>query len=73
MTRTHRFLRPRPPGAASALGWKHFIEGHLDRGALVPASGEYARFDSCDVATLTAKGRRKPMACEGLSFFERLA
>ena len=67
-----QILEAAASGRGVALGWKHFIEGHLDRGALVPLTGEYVRFGGCYVATLTAKGRRNPMAREGLAFFEHL-
>ena len=60
-------------GRGVALGWKYCIKDYLDRGALVPLSGEYVRFGGRYVATLTAKGRQNPLARRGLSFFEHLA
>ncbi|WP_428099362.1 LysR family transcriptional regulator [Candidatus Rariloculus sp.] len=68
-----QILEAAAAGRGVALGWKYFIEGHLDRGVLVPLCGEYVRFGACYVATLTAKGRRNPLARKGLSFFEHLA
>ena len=57
-------------GRGVALGWKHYVDGYLDSGALVALRDGFVRFGGYYVAELTAKGRRHPLARPCLSFFE---
>ncbi len=56
-------------GLGIALGWRGYVERHLDSGAIVTLGEEFVRFDGQFVALLTAKGRRNPLARKCLSFF----
>ena len=58
-------------GLGIALGWRGYIERHLDSGAIVTLDKGFVEFDGRFVALLTAKGRRNPLARKCLSFFAR--
>ena len=49
-------------GLGIAMGWRHYIEEHLESGALVPLAGGFATFGNRFCGMLTAQGRRKPAA-----------
>ena len=57
-------------GHGIALGWRHFIERHLESGALVPATDGYVEFRSRYCGFLTERGRGRAVAHKCLSFFE---
>ena len=56
-------------GLGVALGWRGYIERHLDSDAIVMLDDGFVGFDGQFVAVLTAKGRRNPLARKCLSFF----
>lgn len=58
-------------GLGIALGWRGYIERHLDRDAVVMLDERFVEFGGQFVALLTAKGRRNPLARRCLSFFAR--
>ena len=60
-------------GHGIALGWRHFIERHLDTGALVTLADRFVDFDNHYCGVLTEKGRRNPAAHTCLQFFARSA
>ena len=55
-------------GHGLMLGWRHFIERHLDTGALVALADRFVDFDNHYCGALTAKGRRNPVAHTCLQF-----
>ncbi|MYG66891.1 MAG: LysR family transcriptional regulator [Gammaproteobacteria bacterium] len=56
-------------GAGLALGWRHFIERHLDAGTLVMAAGGYVETGRCLFGRLTERGRPWPAARRCLEAF----
>ena len=60
-------------GRGVALGWKHCIEGYLERGALVALHGEFVPFGGYYVARLTPRGARNPLGPSCLRFFQNFA
>ena len=60
-------------GHGIAIGWRHFIERHVETGALVPLTHRFMETDNYYHAILTEKGRRRPLARKCLSFFEQSA
>ena len=57
-------------GDGIALGWRHFIERHLESGALVPVTDDFVEFRSRYCGFLTERGRGRAVAHKCLSFFE---
>ena len=68
-----QILEAAAAGRGVALGWRHCIERHLERGELVALHNGFAAFGGCYVAALTSKGRRNPLARRCLEFFEHFA
>ena len=60
-------------GHGIMLGWRHFIERHLDTGTLVELADRFVEFDNHYCGVLTEKGRRNPVAQQCLEFFARSA
>lgn len=58
-------------GLGIALGWRGYIERHLDSRAIIALAEDFVEFDGQFVALLTAKGRRNPLARKCLAFFGR--
>ena len=58
-------------GHGAALGWRQFTVRFLEVGALVALGGGYVEFDRAYYGVLTEKGRRKPLACRCLAFFNQ--
>ena len=56
-------------GQGIALGWRHYIENHLEIGTLIPLSKGFVGFGNRFCGMLTARGRKKPTAQRCLSFF----
>ena len=65
-----QILEAAAAGRGVALGWKHLIEGYLERGDLVPVHGEFVPFGGCYIARLTSKGQRNALGSKCLRFFE---
>ena len=60
-------------GHGIMLGWRHFIERHVDSGALVELADRFVEPGNHYCGALTEKGRRNPAAQKCLEFFERSA
>lgn len=60
-------------GRGIALGWKNFVDRHLEAGALVALGGGYVERDNRFCAALTEQGRLRPIAHRCLSFLARSA
>lgn len=60
-------------GVGVALGWRGYIERHLETGALIGLSHGFAEFDNRLCAGLTEKGRRNPLAYRCLEFLAQQA
>ena len=58
-------------GGGIALGWRHFIERHLEDGTLVPVTDDFVEFRSRYCGFLTERGRGRAIAHKCLSFFEQ--
>ncbi len=58
-------------GQGIALGWKNFVDQHLETGALVALGDGYIERDNHFCAALTEQGRVKPIARVCLSFLEQ--
>ena len=57
-------------GHGIALGWRGFIERHLETGALVELAEEFVETDGAYYCVLTEKGRRNPLARKCMEFFD---
>lgn len=57
-------------GDGIALGWRHFVDRHIESGALIPLTEEFVEFRSRYCALLTDRGRDRDIARRCLSFFE---
>ena len=57
-------------GHGIALGWRGFIERHLETGALVELADEFVETDGAYYCVLTEKGQRNPLARKCMEFFE---
>ncbi len=57
-------------GHGIALGWRGFIERHLETGALVELADEFVETDGAYYCVLTERGRRNPLARKCLEFFD---
>ena len=55
-------------GEGIALGWLHYIERHLESGALIPLADGFVKFGNRFCGMLTSRGRLKPTAQSCLSF-----
>ena len=60
-------------GQGLALGWRHYIDRHIDAGTLVAVMDGFVEFDRCCSARLTERGRRRPVARRCLEAFASLA
>ena len=60
-------------GHGIALGWRHFIERHLESGTLVPVTDDFVEFHSRYCGFLTERGRNRGIAQQCLAFFEHCA
>ena len=60
-------------GQGLALGWRHFIDRHIDAGTLVAVMDGFVEFDRCCFARLTERGLRRPVARQCLEAFAALA
>lgn len=60
-------------GQSLALGWRHFIDHHIDSGALVTVTDDYVERDRGCFAKFTERGRLRPFAQRGLDAFVALA
>jgi len=60
-------------GRGLALGWRRFIDRHLETGALVAVRDGFVAFDRVQYAWLTERGRRRRVARRCLDFFEDLS
>ena len=58
-------------GHGIMLGWRHFIERHIDSGALVELTDRFVEFDNHYCGALTEKGRRNPAAHTCRQFLEQ--
>ena len=63
-------LRAAAAGHGVALGWQHFIDHHLETGALVALADGFVVTGRPHFAVLTPRGRRKPVARACLGFFD---
>ena len=59
-------------GQGIAMGWRHYIENHLETGTLVRVDGDFVEFDNRFCGTLTTRGRSKPMAQRCLTFLAEM-
>ncbi len=57
-------------GHGIALGWRGFVERHLETGALVELADEFVETDGAYYCVLTERGRRNPLARKCLEFFD---
>ena len=55
------------------MGWRGFVERHLEIGALVELADGFVETGSAYCCVLTEKGRGNPLARKCLEFFERSA
>lgn len=60
-------------GQGIALGWRHFVNRHLETGALVALGGDYVERDNSFCAALTEQGRVRPIARLCLSLLAQSA
>ena len=60
-------------GRGIALGWRNFVDRHLETGALVALGDGYVERDNRFCAALTEQGRVRPIARLCLSFLEQSA
>ena len=60
-------------GQGIALGWRHFIDRYIEKGALVALADRFVEFDNRYCGVLTNKGRGNPDAHKCLKFLERSA
>ena len=58
-------------GQGIAMGWRHFIERHLDSGALVALKDDFLKTENYFFAVVTEKGRQRPLARKCITFFEQ--
>ena len=65
-------LRAATAGQGVALGWRHFIDYHLETGALVALADGFVEIGRPHFAVLTRHGRRKPVARKCLGFFDTI-
>lgn len=65
-------LKGATAGHGIALGWRHFIEHHLETGALVELADGYTETDNYYYCALTEKGRRRSIARKCLAFFAQV-
>lgn len=59
-------------GQGLALGWRHFIDRYLDAGTLVTVIDGFIELDRSCFATLTERGRQRPIARRCLDIFATL-
>ena len=59
-------------GQGIALGWRRFVDGHLETGALVALGDGYVERDNHFCGMLTEQGRLRPVAGAYLSQLKRL-
>lgn len=64
-------LRAASAGQGIALGWRYWVERHIEAGVLVPLGGGPVELDNFYCGLLTVKGRRKPLAHDCLAFLTR--
>ncbi|MDE0713848.1 MAG: LysR family transcriptional regulator [Gammaproteobacteria bacterium] len=60
-------------GQGLALGWRHFIDHHIDSGTLVTVSDSFVELDRGCFARFTKRGRLRPVAHQCLDAFVGLA
>jgi len=60
-------------GQGIALGWRNFVDRHLETGALVALGDGYVECDNHFCGALTEQGRVRPIARMCLSFLEQSA
>ena len=60
-------------GQGIALGWRNFVDRHLETGALVALGEGYIERDNHFCAALTEQGRVRPLARRCLTFLEQSA
>ena len=60
-------------GEGLALGWRRFIDRHIEAGTLVAARDGFVAFDRAHFARLTERGRHLPLARRCLDFFDELS
>ena len=60
-------------GQGIALGWRNFVDRHLETGALVALGDDYVERDNHFCAALTEQGRVRPIARLCLSVLEQSA
>lgn len=68
---TH-LLQAATVGRGVALGWRYWIEPHLEAGTLVPLGDGYVKFPGRFFASLTPQGRKSPLARKCLGILEQL-
>lgn len=56
-------------GQGIALGWRNFVDRHLETGALVALGDGYVELENFYCGILTQQGRLRPIAQKCLSFF----
>ena len=59
-------------GRGVALGWRYWIESHLEAGTLLSLGDGYLKLPGRFFASLTPQGRKNPLARRCLEFFEQL-
>ena len=59
-------------GQGIALGWRRFVDRHLESGALVALGDRYVERDNHFCGMLTDQGRLRPIAGKYLSLLNRL-
>ena len=59
-------------GQGIALGWRRFVDRHLESGALVPLGDRYVERDNHFCGMLTDQGRLRPIAGKYLALLNRL-
>ena len=64
-------LRAAAAGQGVALGWRYWIERHVEAGVLVPLASGWVELDNFYYGRLTEKGRRRPLARDCLAFVAR--
>ena len=60
-------------GKGLALGWRHFIDHHIDSGALVTVTDDFVELDRSCFAKFTERGRQRAVAHRCLDAFVALA
>ena len=64
-------LRAAAAGQGIALGWRYWIERHVEAGVLVPLGNGWVELDNFYHGRLTDRGRRRPLARDCLAFMVR--